>query len=69
MPDLSTCAVHCFTTKPWSLKQSCEAYAAAGIAGVSVWRQHLQAVGTEEAENHSGNWPSCASIRAVVYWF
>lgn len=49
MADLSTCAVHTFTTKPWSLQQSCEAYAAAGIAGVSVWRQHVQAVGIDEA--------------------
>ena len=49
MADLSTCAVHTFTTKPWSLQQSCEAFAAAGIAGVSVWREHLQAVGVDEA--------------------
>ena len=47
--DLANAAVHTFTTKPWSLAQSCDAYVKAGIGGVSVWRQHLQAVGTAEA--------------------
>ena len=49
MPDLSRCAIHTFTTKPWSLSQSCERYAAAGVRGISIWRQHMQAVGLHEA--------------------
>lgn len=49
MPDLSRCAVHTFTTKPWSLGQACERYAAAGVRGISIWRQHMQAVGLQEA--------------------
>ncbi|MEX0886883.1 MAG: sugar phosphate isomerase/epimerase family protein [Phycisphaeraceae bacterium] len=38
LTDLSRCAVHTFTNKPWSLRQCIEAYAAAGIPAVSVWR-------------------------------
>ncbi|MBK7405252.1 MAG: sugar phosphate isomerase/epimerase [Phycisphaerales bacterium] len=37
------------TTKPWSLAQACEAYASAGIAGVSPWVEHVEPVGTREA--------------------
>ena len=47
--DLSRSAIHTFTTKPWTLSEACERYAAAGIAGISVWRQHLESVGIAEA--------------------
>lgn len=36
--DLSRCAVHTMTNKPWSLAQCCEHYADAGIGGISIWR-------------------------------
>ena len=53
MPDLATCAVHTMTTKPWSLAEACERYAAAGVAGVSVWRNTVApeegGVGLDEA--------------------
>jgi len=35
---LSNCAVHTMTNKSWSLAQCCEAYAAKGFGGVSIWR-------------------------------
>jgi len=38
LTDLTKCAIHTMTHKPWSLRQCCEAYAAAGIAGISIWR-------------------------------
>ncbi|MEM9346865.1 MAG: sugar phosphate isomerase/epimerase family protein [Planctomycetota bacterium] len=38
MTDLSKCAIHTFTNKPWSLAECCAKYAAAGVGGVSVWR-------------------------------
>ena len=37
-PDLSRCAVHTMTNKPWTLRQCCEHYAAAGVGGISIWR-------------------------------
>lgn len=51
MPPLTPdrLAIHTMTTKPWSLAQACEAYAAAGIAGVSPWVEHVEAVGVPEA--------------------
>ena len=36
--DLSRCAVHTITNKPWTLAQCCEHYARAGIGGISIWR-------------------------------
>lgn len=47
--DLKKCAVHTMTHKPWSLKQCCDAYAAAGIGGISVWRNVIEPIGIEEA--------------------
>jgi sugar phosphate isomerase/epimerase len=41
--DLSRLCVHTITTKPWSLEQAAEAYAAAGVRGISVWRDALAA--------------------------
>ncbi len=51
--DLSQCAVHTMTNKPWSLRQCCDAYAAAGVAAISIWRNTVApeegGVGLEEA--------------------
>ncbi len=44
LTDLSRCAVHTMTNKPWTLAECCEAYAAAGIGGIGVWRHTLEAV-------------------------
>ncbi|MEX0655372.1 MAG: sugar phosphate isomerase/epimerase family protein [Phycisphaeraceae bacterium] len=38
LTDLSRCAIHTFTNKPWSLRQCIEGYARAGVQGISVWR-------------------------------
>ncbi|MCK6489615.1 MAG: sugar phosphate isomerase/epimerase [Planctomycetes bacterium] len=46
---LARCAIHTMTTKPWSLAQAAEAYAHAGVGGITVWRQHLPAGGAAEA--------------------
>ncbi len=43
--DLSRCAIHTMTNKPWTLAKCCEHYAAAGVGGVSIWRN---TVATEE---------------------
>jgi len=40
--DLSKCAVHTITTKPWNLETAIEKYAAAGVGGITVWRDTLK---------------------------
>ena len=49
MAELSGCAVHTQTLKPWTLQQTCAALASAGVGGVSVWRNHIEPVGIDEA--------------------
>jgi sugar phosphate isomerase/epimerase len=47
--DLSRCAIHTMTNKPWSLQQCVDAYAAAGVGGISVWRNVIEPIGVKEA--------------------
>ena len=49
LPDLSRCAIHTMTNKPWSLRQCIDAYTKAGIGGISVWRNVIEPLGTTEA--------------------
>lgn len=42
LADLSRCAIHTITTKPWPIETAIEAYAAAGIGGITVWRDALE---------------------------
>lgn len=53
MDDLSRCAIHTITNKPWTLARCCEAYAGAGVGGVSIWRDRVTpqngGVGLDEA--------------------
>jgi sugar phosphate isomerase/epimerase len=39
--DLSKCAVHTITTKPWSIEKAIDKYASKGIGGITVWRDTL----------------------------
>jgi sugar phosphate isomerase/epimerase len=49
MQDLSRLAIHTQTNKPWTLRQCVEAYSAAGIPGISVWRHVIEPLGSKEA--------------------
>ena len=49
LTDLSRCAIHTLTNKPWSLRQCIDGYRAAGIAAISVWRNALAGIGAAEA--------------------
>jgi sugar phosphate isomerase/epimerase len=49
MNDLSRAAIHTQTNKPWSLRQCVEAYSAAGVKGVSIWRNVIEPIGAKEA--------------------
>jgi len=40
--DLSRLCIHTITTKPWPIEVAMDKYAAAGVAGITVWRQALE---------------------------
>jgi sugar phosphate isomerase/epimerase len=41
LTSLDRLCVHTITTKPWNLDQAAEAYARAGVKGITVWRDAL----------------------------
>ena len=49
LKDVSRCAIHTQTNKPWSLAQSIEGYARVGVRGISVWRHVLEPIGAKAA--------------------
>lgn len=40
--DTSKLCVHTITTKPWSVEEAIQYYSAAGVNGITVWRQALE---------------------------
>ncbi|KAF0095467.1 MAG: xylose isomerase domain-containing protein [Puniceicoccaceae bacterium 5H] len=42
LPDLSRLCIHTVTTKPWSIEEIADRYPAAGVKGITVWRQNLE---------------------------
>jgi sugar phosphate isomerase/epimerase len=46
--DFSRLCVHTITTKPWPLDEAVARYAAAGVKGITVWRQAIE--GRDPAE-------------------
>ncbi len=42
LSDLSRLCVHTMTTRPWSIEDAARAYSAAGVKGITVWREALQ---------------------------
>lgn len=49
LKDFSRLCIHTMTTKPWSLLEAIDGYVAGGVPGITVWRQHLEPYGAEEA--------------------
>ena len=41
LSDFSKLCIHTITTKPWSIEEAIDKYAAAGVKGITVWRQWL----------------------------
>jgi sugar phosphate isomerase/epimerase len=41
LPDLRRLCVHTITTKPWAIETAATKFAAAGVAGITVWRDTL----------------------------
>ena len=40
--DLSRLCIHTITTKPWALEEAVRRFSAAGVKGITVWRQALE---------------------------
>lgn len=53
--DLKRLCIHTMTTKPWSLREAIEGYTAAGVRGITVWREHLEAAGVNEGGKMLGD--------------
>lgn len=45
LTDFSRLAIHTFTNKPWSLAECIEGYEAAGVPGITVWRNVVEDAG------------------------
>lgn len=41
LTDLSRLCIHTITTKPWTIEEAAENFAAAGVGGITVWRDAL----------------------------
>ena len=41
LPDLSRLCIHTITTKPWAIETAAAEFAAAGVKGITVWRDTL----------------------------
>ncbi|MGC9452939.1 MAG: sugar phosphate isomerase/epimerase family protein [Oceanipulchritudo sp.] len=53
--DLSRCAVHTITTKPWTIETAIENYAAAGIGGITIWRDALKGRDIDQVRRRIGD--------------
>lgn len=42
LTDLSRLCIHTITTKPWNLEEAAKHYSAAGVKGITVWRDALE---------------------------
>src|ERR1700683_4841485 len=49
LKDLTRCAIHTMTTKPWSLAECIAGYSRLGILGISVWTDAIEKIGAPEA--------------------
>lgn len=59
--DLSRCAIHTMTHKPWSLRECVDACASAGVGAIGVWRNVIEPIGAKEA----GRMLRSAGLRAA----
>lgn len=49
MKDFSRFAIHSYTNKPWPLATMTERYAAAGVSGISVWKETIEGMKPSQA--------------------
>jgi sugar phosphate isomerase/epimerase len=49
--DVSQMCIHTITTKPWNIETAARKYAAAGIKGITVWRDALEGCDIQQTGN------------------
>jgi sugar phosphate isomerase/epimerase len=49
LTDLSRLCIHTITLKPWNIEEAAKKFSAAGVKGITVWRDTL------EGKKHSTN--------------
>ena len=54
--DISSLCIHTITTKPWNIEEAAKNFSAAGVKGITVWRDAL------EGRNIQTDWSHAASI-------
>jgi len=42
LTDLSQLCIHTITTKPWNIETAAQHFSAAGVKGITVWRDALE---------------------------
>ncbi len=42
LTDLSRLCIHTITTRPWNIEEAAKCYSAAGVKGITVWRDALE---------------------------
>jgi sugar phosphate isomerase/epimerase len=48
LTDLSQLCIHTITTKPWTIEEAAKKFAAAGVKGITVWRDALEGRNTRK---------------------
>jgi len=49
--DISKLCLHTITTKPWTIEEAAKNFSAAGVKGITVWRDALEGRNTRKAGN------------------
>ncbi len=42
LTDTSKLCIHTITTKPWNIEEAAKNFSAAGVKGITVWRDTLE---------------------------
>jgi sugar phosphate isomerase/epimerase len=53
--DLSKLCIHTITTKPWAIEDAVVKYAAAGVKGITVWRNAIEGRDLAKVKAHIAN--------------
>ncbi|HEV8508179.1 MAG TPA: sugar phosphate isomerase/epimerase family protein [Chitinophagaceae bacterium] len=51
LTDLSRLCVHTITTKPWNIEEAAKKFSAAGVKGITVWRDTLEGRNIKQTGN------------------
>lgn len=51
LTDLSRLCIHTITTKPWDIEEAAKRFSAAGVKGITVWRETLEGRNIKQTGN------------------